>query len=42
MTGAHPLARAFNDPSLGDPAIYPTDFNFGYWLRSSLYRRAAP
>lgn len=39
MTGAHPLARAFNDPSLGDPFIFPTDFNFGYRLQSGFYRR---
>lgn len=39
MTGTHPLARAFNDPALGDPSIFPTDFNFGYRLRSGFYRR---
>lgn len=39
VSGDHPFAKAFNDPALGDPAIYPTDFNFGYSLRSGLYRR---
>lgn len=41
ITGSHPLAKAFNDPARGDPSVYPTDFNFGYRLRSGLYRRNA-
>ena len=39
VTGDHPFARAFNDPTLGDPDFYPAEMAYGYVLRSALYRR---
>jgi hypothetical protein len=39
VSGDHPLARAFNDPALGDPKILPVEYAYDYYWKSALYRR---
>lgn len=39
VTGNHPFARLFNDPALADHDFVPTEFAYGYTLRSALYLR---
>ncbi len=37
--GTHPFARLFNDPRVSDHDFLPTEFSFGYVLKSALYER---
>ncbi len=39
VSGTHPFAMLFNDPKAGDPAFLPTEFAYGYLLKSGLYPR---
>lgn len=41
VSGSHPFARLFNDAVSADASILPTEFAYGYDLRSALYARAA-
>lgn len=39
VTGTHPFAVAFNDPSRGDAHFLDTEFAYGYLLESTLFER---